>query len=211
MPAEQVLPDDARGPRKLASDATRRRLLDAGRVSFGTNGYSKTAVQQLLSEASVTPPVLYYHFGNKLGLFVAVADEVYQEFLKSIHAAVDPIDDFDAAFDALLSAAGAAYIQSPTIASMAFTVQIEVRRYPELAEALQPTLRTFRDLLEQTARKAPQPILDTVGVDGLVRGLASVINGLLSIAVTLGRADDILPAIESLKILLARHEFGTRT
>lgn len=188
--------------RQQSSEATRRRLLDAGRVSFGRNGYSKTAVQELLAEAAVTPPVLYYHFGNKLGLFTAVAEEVYGQFLGELHASIEGIEEFHETVDALLESAGAAHLRSPTIAAVAFTAQVEARRDPELARALQPTLHSFRNLLEEVVARAPDDLVQSVGRDGLLRGIGSIINGLLSLAVTLGRVDDIVPAIEAIRHLI---------
>ena len=59
-----------------ATDATgRARLLKAAMRLFAAKGYAGTSVRDILRAAEVTAPALYYHFGNKEGLFMALARE----------------------------------------------------------------------------------------------------------------------------------------
>lgn len=58
----------------------RERLLRAAGHLFAEKGYAATTVRDLLRAASVTAPVLYYHFGNKEGLWVALVREVMATF-----------------------------------------------------------------------------------------------------------------------------------
>lgn len=62
--------------RKENSDATQAALRAAGRRMFGQLGYDASAVGALCVEASVTSGALYHHFGDKKGLFAAVAEEL---------------------------------------------------------------------------------------------------------------------------------------
>jgi len=50
----------------------RQRLLEAAVRIFAAKGYAATTVRDILRAAGVTAPVLYYHFGNKEGLFLAL-------------------------------------------------------------------------------------------------------------------------------------------
>jgi len=50
----------------------RERLLAAAVRLFAAKGYAATSVRDILRAAEVTAPVLYYHFGNKEGLFLAL-------------------------------------------------------------------------------------------------------------------------------------------
>ncbi len=50
----------------------RERLLAVATKLFGVKGYAATSVREVLKAAGVTAPVLYYHFGNKEGLFVGM-------------------------------------------------------------------------------------------------------------------------------------------
>ena len=53
----------------------RERLQAAALRLFAAKGYAATTVRDILRAAGVTAPVLYYHFGNKEGLFLALARE----------------------------------------------------------------------------------------------------------------------------------------
>jgi AcrR family transcriptional regulator len=54
--------------------SARERLLRAGAALFAERGYSSTSVREIVEQAGVTKPVLYYHFDNKEGLFRAMLE-----------------------------------------------------------------------------------------------------------------------------------------
>ena len=56
--------------------SARARLLEAGIARFQEHGYEATAVTDLAGDAGVTTGSLYHHFDNKLGLYVAIRDEM---------------------------------------------------------------------------------------------------------------------------------------
>ncbi|WP_418004134.1 TetR/AcrR family transcriptional regulator [Mycobacterium sp. PDNC021] len=203
-------PDPRRDrPRRPSADVTRRTLLDVGRARFARQGYAGTAVQDLLDDAGVTGPVLYHHFGNKLGLFVAVAEEVYTLFLAEMRRSVEPTTGFDQALNAMLDAAIRIHTSEPTMASMTLTVQIEVRRDDELARQLRPVLQSFRDFVDQLAARAPMTP-DPRGQKALYRALAAIMNGLNSIA---GNTDpeEFSAAVEAMRHLLNRNNLEFET
>lgn len=73
----------------LSSDP-RRRLLDAGLKLFANRGYAGTSVQDIIAEAGVTKPVLYYYFESKGGLFQALVDQAMDERLRLMREAAPP-------------------------------------------------------------------------------------------------------------------------
>ncbi|NNH71181.1 TetR/AcrR family transcriptional regulator [Nocardia uniformis] len=169
-------------PQRPSADATRRALLDAGRTQFARNGFAGTGVQDILDSAGVTVPVLYHHFGNKLGLFIAVAEDVYSHFLADLQQAIAPATTFEQAMDAVLDAAQRIHRADPTMAAMTLTVQIEARRDAELAERLRPSLHAFREFTDTLAHRAPDAVIATIGRRHLARAIAAILNGLNSIA-----------------------------
>lgn len=58
----------------------REQLLAAAVRLFAQKGYAATTVRDILRAAGVTAPVLYYHFGSKEGLFLALAEEGLRKF-----------------------------------------------------------------------------------------------------------------------------------
>lgn len=66
------------------------RLLDAGLKLFANRGYAGTPVQEIIDEAGVTKPTLYYYFQNKAGLFQALVDRALDERLQLMRQAAPP-------------------------------------------------------------------------------------------------------------------------
>lgn len=73
-------PAPARSPatdgRKTNAASTQAALRAAGRRLFGEQGYDATSLGALCEAAGVTTGALYHHFGDKKGLFAAVAEEL---------------------------------------------------------------------------------------------------------------------------------------
>jgi outer membrane protein len=68
----------------------RQRLLDAGLKLFANRGYAGTSVQEIIDEAGVTKPTLYYYFENKAALFQALVDRALDERLHLMRQAAPP-------------------------------------------------------------------------------------------------------------------------
>ena len=94
--------------------ATRSALIETGRRLFGRNGYEKTSIEQICSEAGVTNGSLYHHFGDKAGLYaeiVATLDVEVTQILKSAvtraaSAGADPWDALIAVFEGAIELGG---------------------------------------------------------------------------------------------------------
>ncbi|RIL04585.1 MAG: TetR family transcriptional regulator [Proteobacteria bacterium] len=68
------------------SEATRRKLLAAGRRLFATRGYAQVSAEQIADKARLTRGALHYQFGDKRGLFEAVARELLGELTRRVYA-----------------------------------------------------------------------------------------------------------------------------
>ncbi len=61
-------------------NSARGRLMTAAIALFARKGYAATTVREIVEAARVTKPVLYYHFGSKEGIFLAMMQEALGEF-----------------------------------------------------------------------------------------------------------------------------------
>ena len=58
---------------------TRQQILQAALKRFANSGYAATSVQQIVDDAQVSKPALYYYFRDKAGLFQALVHEAHDE------------------------------------------------------------------------------------------------------------------------------------
>jgi AcrR family transcriptional regulator len=56
---------------------TRQEILRAALKRFAHAGYAATSVQQIVADANVSKPALYYYFKDKAGLFQALVNEAH--------------------------------------------------------------------------------------------------------------------------------------
>lgn len=78
------------GRRDANAKATRDAILEAGRAAFAASGFTAAALDDIVRSARVTTGAVYHHFGNKKGLFQAVAESLEQEIVDAIAAALTP-------------------------------------------------------------------------------------------------------------------------
>jgi AcrR family transcriptional regulator len=68
------------GVRELAARATRDGILKAATKVFAKHGFAGGRVEQISKAAKSYDRMIYYYFGSKEGLFVAVIEEQYRRF-----------------------------------------------------------------------------------------------------------------------------------
>jgi TetR/AcrR family transcriptional regulator len=120
-----------RAARDSEPGARERLLREATRI-FAAKGYAATTVRDLLRAAGVTAPSLYYHFGNKEGVFLALVREGVQKFEASLGESLGEAE----------SAAGRIRVYCRAIAAVR-------REHPEL-------VRIVDAMLSDPADAAPQ-------------------------------------------------------
>lgn len=172
-------------PQRPVADDTRRRLLDSGRRAFSAAGFANANTQTIVQEARVAQTALYHHFGSKLGLFVAVGREVYDTFVDYLDTRSREADGFDDCLQKLVSAATSLHRQDPTLAPMAITVQLEIRRDPEIRAELTGSLEKFQLLAGRIAARAPADLADKHGSRSMTLAVIALLNGLSTLSATL--------------------------
>jgi AcrR family transcriptional regulator len=62
----------------------RNRLLRAAVEVFDRKGYAAASVREIVEQAGLTKPALYYHFGSKEGVLVAILQESARELAAAV-------------------------------------------------------------------------------------------------------------------------------
>jgi TetR/AcrR family transcriptional regulator, upper aerobic nicotinate degradation pathway regulator len=68
------------GVRELSAQATRESILKAATKVFAKHGYAGGRIEQISKAAKSHDRMIYYYFGSKEGLFIAVLEEMYRRF-----------------------------------------------------------------------------------------------------------------------------------
>lgn len=75
------------------SEETKEKILHAAISLFAKKGYENTSVNDIVSEAGVTKPVLYYYFNSKDGLYQELFRHCMDGFEKHFRATFDGVTD----------------------------------------------------------------------------------------------------------------------
>ena len=75
-------------PSAEPDEHVRTRLLNAAVRVFDRKGYAAASVREVAEMAGVTKPALYYHFGSKEGLLMAILEQAKREVETAIGRAV---------------------------------------------------------------------------------------------------------------------------
>jgi len=73
-------------------EQNKRRILDAAQREFVKNGFKGTSMQHIADGAGLPKPNLHYYFKNKLGLYMAVLDEMLSLWNRGAEE-ISPEDD----------------------------------------------------------------------------------------------------------------------
>jgi AcrR family transcriptional regulator len=152
-PARKPTPDG----RKTNAASTQAALRAVGRCLFGQQGYDATSLGALCEAAGVTTGALYHHFGDKKGLFAAVAEELdaglvaltAQARTQALAGGADAWQAFMAAIDVFLQAGQSAegrrigLVDAPAVLGTQAWAEIRERH------GLGATLQNVRALQDQ--------------------------------------------------------------
>jgi AcrR family transcriptional regulator len=135
---------------------TRQQLLRAALKHFANSGYAATSVQDIVDDAKLSKPALYYHFKDKAGIFQALVHEGLDERYRLLRAAAENNTGLRAQLEAALTALFA-YIRehSDLMRISAAAMFAAPGEMPEDAECTQKCERNFEFVhsLFRTAQK----------------------------------------------------------
>jgi len=75
------------------SQRTKQRILDAAGQCFAANGFAKTTVERIASEAGVSKGLVYHHFGGKEAILEAVLARTLSDWSSSDRRRQGPEDE----------------------------------------------------------------------------------------------------------------------
>jgi AcrR family transcriptional regulator len=146
--AKAIKPRLGRPPATDSAD-TRRRILDLARQAFATLGYEAATNRNIGAEANLTAGALYYYFGSKLDLYIAVYDDAQERVYAQFTSALSGPTTFRGKFEAVLEAAHEMNKQDPSLARFLGAMRVDARRNPEPGAALKHTSARRESFFDQ--------------------------------------------------------------
>jgi len=137
-------------PAAERDEHVRTRLLNAAVRVFDRKGYAAASVREVAEMAGVTKPAVYYHFGSKEGLLLAILDQAMRDVDAALERAVLRDGTARSRILALCEDTYGLFGQHVPIARVAHAVFLGP---PDGAPAFDVTVfeRRFRDALERIA------------------------------------------------------------
>lgn len=136
-------------PKGGDSAQTKKRILDAARLEFATNGYDGASIMAIATNVGIAPSAVYHYFQSKEKLYT----DVFEQTSNAIWESVTPSEDASTLLDAmrqLLDDSRLLAEQLPSYSDFLASLPIEARLHPEFSELLEKRAvyqdRTFRRL-----------------------------------------------------------------
>jgi AcrR family transcriptional regulator len=140
-------------------EATRAALMAVARKHFARDGYSDTEIGRIAADARLTTGAIYHHFAGKKGLFIAVAEDLEAELLRTAASVTDgdPWQRLTLGFEKLIDLCASPAVQRIIFVEAPQVVGPEAWRKIELQYAF-GTLRTILVSLRDAGVIKPYPV-----------------------------------------------------
>ncbi|GAA0614903.1 TetR/AcrR family transcriptional regulator [Virgibacillus siamensis] len=116
--------------RDKQAQETKRKLIESAHQVFLQNGFEKTTISQIIKTAGVGYGTAYVYFKNKHELFIAIMEEVMQQFFEVAHQKFRP----------------------DTAAEASSQIKNQVREYMNLAIQNRPIMKVVNDAIGSSDR-----------------------------------------------------------
>jgi TetR/AcrR family transcriptional regulator len=145
--------DAVEPPLRASTQRTRDTILAAATASFAERGFDGARIDEIAQRAGVPKNLLYYHFGDKDGLFTAVLELMYETIRarqNDLHIRdLDPVEGMRQ----LVLFTGRIWVQHPEFMRLVHSENIHnarhIRASKRIASMYSPLMDTLRDLVER--------------------------------------------------------------
>jgi len=157
----------SRRPRVNDPEGTRRNIIEVATAEFAGKGFSGARVDDIAARTKTSKRMIYYYFGGKEGLYIAVLEAAYRS-IRSVEAALDlERQDPEQALRALISFTFDYQNAHPEFVRLVMNENILNGAYLSRSKAIQrlnaTVIDALRDLLARGQRAgAFRPDIDPI-------------------------------------------------
>jgi len=162
---------------RTSTDGTRSRIAQSAIRLFATHGYDGTSVREIAEAAGVTKPVLYYHFGSKEQLYVAMIEECYERFIGHIEQATRSKRPFRERLRELVAAHFDYFVHEENTARMLYMVAFAPQKSSprvDLSKLEQPHLDLLAGVIRDGIQTGEVRAVPALGAAVLLLGMLNI-------------------------------------
>ena len=176
---ERVVSMKPPGRRDTNAEATRALIIGKARKVFAKKGFADAGLSEIVTAAKVTTGAVYHHFGDKRGLFLAVAETVEGDILKGVMLAAatksGSWEQLLAAVDATLEICAEPDVQRIIFIDAPTVVGPDAWREIELKYAFGGMLQALRGLMDEgVIRSGSADVLASILLGALIEAARAV-------------------------------------
>lgn len=158
----------AKRTRKFKSaDRTRENLLAAAEHVFSRFGYDGATVERISKQSKCFESLIYYHFGNKERLFVAVLQENYRKLIEAEQALELDIADPSGALRQIVNFYWTYYQKHPELITLLNTENMQRGKHLAKASSMSDLLRPALSILEEVLNAGVSVKIFRKGLDSM--------------------------------------------
>lgn len=153
----------------MTEDTTKSKILDAARQLFVENGFAGTSMGKIAKLAIVNHSLIYHHFVNKEGLWVAVKESIVKKASKQESVLPSVTLPFNEFLSALMTRSVEFYRENPDIAKLIHWQRVEhSQKKPigltesEIAKEWLQAFKHYQSVGEIAKRHKPEFILTMI-------------------------------------------------
>ena len=143
-------------PKGSSKEDTLARLMPVARRLFAEKGFAQTTFKDIGRELGVSHAALYAYFPSKKELYLAAVNDTQTLLAPFFAEAMVSSASLRERISSILLAIAAEHDKDPSITGLLAAVPIEIRRHPELYEALVSGDNLVMQTLEQLFREAQE-------------------------------------------------------
>ena len=152
-PRRAASPGRRPGVRAAAAQATRDAILRAATRIFAKHGFDGGRVDQISKAAKSYDRMIYYYFGSKEGLYIAVLEDLYRRFNEAESRLALDLAQPDEALTEVIRFVWNYYRRNPEFITLLNTENLHRGRHiaksPRAGDYSSPAVRVLGDVLER--------------------------------------------------------------
>jgi AcrR family transcriptional regulator len=160
------------GIREHKKDQSVRKILNAALLVFGTQGFNGARVDAIARKAKVNKAMIYYRIGNKLALYQAVIQDIYQDRAAQLRREIQSSTTPEEKLNTYIASVAAIMDAHPHFTRIMIREMVSgwTNFGPAIFEEVSVTVKIVQEILDEGHEKGVFAKTDPLAVHTMVLG-----------------------------------------